>query len=150
MPPGRAGCRADIRPWPEGTFHLESHPLPGARDPRAPRLRCTALSASLPLLPPVLRQESRWAGLLLFQGVRNSEVPDSQGVQCRAGTLELSHPGPFYRCLKKLRTKTGRTGKDTGCLQLDLGRGTSAGVLQESCWAAVEPEPENMTSLSTA
>lgn len=63
-----------------------------------------------------------WAGLLLFQGVRNSEVPDSQGVQCRAGTLELSHPSPFFKCLKP-RTKTGRTGKDTGCLQLDLGHG---------------------------
>lgn len=50
---------------------------------------------------------------ILFQGFGDSEVPLSQGISCTAGPLELSHPGPFYRCLKKLKAGTGHAAKDT-------------------------------------
>lgn len=74
------------------------------------------MSASLPLfLLLASSQENRWAELFCFKGFGDSEVPLSQGISCTAGPLELSHPGPFYRCLKKLK------GQDRSCSQGHIG-----------------------------
>lgn len=117
-------------------------------------LGCTGLSVSLSLLPPVLRgRKAGGQGYFCFKGSR-TQVPESQCVQCSSGPLALSHPGPY---LKKPRRVIQARSQDVSNLSWDsdsslplwsLPPGTSVGVLQESCWAAMEPDQENMTSLS--